>query len=480
MLFSGDVPLLGGIPPADRLELAARLPRLDRPAGSGPVGASPEDFVDGEGRSLVDAGIAVLPADGGALLPKIRNADAAGAEAVLVHGSLLSAGGLGYDEHTAIPVFSVPGEIGTAIAEAREAGLEVTVVAERAAAQANEASGAVAAFSSRGPSAAGPKPDLVAPGVALVAPDAAPSGSDARYAAVTGTSAAAAVAAGAAALVLDSRPGLDPAALAGILVGSASPLAQDVAEPVTAAGAGLVDAVAASAAGLVVEPATLALGRGPAEGWHAERTIRVRNVAGRSLELSLGVVTDADAGITVSFAADPATATVKPGKSVEIRLVVSAVGTALGGETVSGALVVQAEGVAPARVPWAVTLGGETPALVSDATLSRTAFAPSKRAGAVLTFRAGAASEGVDGVSIDAVGLLTVDVARRDGKPLGVVARLRDLLPGRYGIRITGRDADGKPLAPGRYLLTLRAWPTDSSDGSEPATVVRIPFRVAR
>ena len=478
-VFADGASLLGGLPPADRLELLARLPRLVRPAESGPVGASPEDFLGDDGRSLVDSGIAVLPADGGSLASKVRNAAAAGAEAVLVYGSVLPPGGLGYDEQTAIPVFAVPGDVGTAIVEAATAGLEVTVAAERASAEANAASGMLAGFSSHGPSTGASKPDLVAPGVALVAPDAAPAGSDVRYAAVTGTSAAAAVAAGAAALVLDARPGLDPAALAGVLVGSARPLT-NLAEPVTATGAGLVDAVAAAGAGLVVEPATLALGRAPGEGWHAERTIRVRNVAGRRLELSLGVVTDPGAGVSVSFAADPATATLKPGEAVTIRLVVSADGTAFGRETASGALVMQAEGVATARVPWAVTLGEGAPALVSDAVLSRTAFAPSRRGGAVLTFRAGAAAEDVDGVAIHAVGLLTAEVAARGGKPLGVVARLRDLLPGRYAIRVTGRDTSGKALRPGRYVLTLRAWPTDASEGSEPATVQRIPFRVVR
>ncbi len=376
-VFADDAPLLGGLPPAERVELMARLPRLV-PAGSGPVGAFPEDFLGDDGRSLVDAGIAVLPADGGSLASKIRNAAAAGAEAVLVYGSVLPAGGLGYDEQTAIAVFAVPGDVGTAIVEAATSGLEVTVAAERASAETNVASGELAGFSSHGPSTGASKPDLVAPGVALVAPDAAPAGSDARYAAVTGTSAAAAVAAGAAALVLDARPGLDAAALAGVLVGSARPLT-NLAEPVTATGSGLIDAVAAAGAGLVVEPATLALGRGPGQGWRAERTIRVRNVAGRRLELSLGVVTDAGAGVSVSFAADPATATVKPGEAVAIRLVVSAAGTAFGRETVSGALVVQAEGVATARVPWAVTLGETAPALVSEAVLSRTAFAPSRR-----------------------------------------------------------------------------------------------------
>jgi subtilisin family serine protease len=480
VVFDGEVPLLGGVPPPEPIELPALLPAGAESTADPAPGASLGDFAGPDGSSLVEAGIAVLRADGDSLLPRVENAAAAGARAVLVYGSVLSAGGLGYDEQAAIPVFSIPGPVGAAILEARLAGAAVTVTAERATAAANAVAGEVAAFSSHGPSAATAKPDVVAPGVALVAPDATPAGADPRYAAVTGTSVAAAVAAGAAALVLDLRPDLGPAALAGALVGSARSLAPGAPEPATAAGAGLVDPVAAASAGLAVEPSTVSFGRASGPGWNAERTIQVRNVSGRALQLSLGVTTDADSGVPLTFAADPATATVDPGATVAVRIVVSTAAEVAEPATVSGAIVVQADGVAPARVPWAVAIGAAAVPLVSEAELSRPAFAPSRRKGAVLTFRAGAASEGEGGVSIDAVGLLDVELETARGRSLGVVSRLRDLLPGTYAVRITGRNPSGRPLRPGRYVLVLRAWSADAAEGGEPATVTRVPFRIVR
>jgi hypothetical protein len=98
----------------------------------------------------------------------------------------------------------------------------------------------------------------------------------------------------------------------------------------------------------------------------------------------------------------------------------------------------------------------------------------------VLTFRAGAASEGAGGVSIDAVGLFDVELETARGRSLGVVTRLRDLLPGSYAVRITGRSPNGRTLRPGRYVLVLRAWSADAAEGGEPATVTRVPFRIVR
>ena len=288
----------------------------------------------------------------------------------------------------------------------------MTVAAERASAEANAASGVLAGFSSHGPSTGASKPDLVAPGVALVAPDAAPAGSDARYAAVTGTSAAAAVAAGAAALVLDARPGLDPAALAGVLVGSARPLT-NLAEPVTATGAGLVDAVAAAGAGLVVEPATLALGRGSgrglARGADDPGTQRRRSQAGDARSESSR--TPAPGSRSRSRPIPPPRA-LKPGEAVTIRLVVSADGTALGRETASGRSSCRQRASQPPG-----TLGGHPRGERAGSRLGRRPLAYGVRALAarrrVLTFRAGAAAEDVDGVAIDAVGLLD----RRGARP---------------------------------------------------------------
>ena len=48
----------------------------------------------------------------------------------------------------------------------------------------------------------------------------------------------------------------------------------------------------------------------------------------------------------------------------------------------------------------------------------------------------------------------------RGGDGLGLLARVRDLLPGRYTFGLTGRDPRGNELPPGDYRLRLVAWPT--------------------
>jgi hypothetical protein len=102
---------------------------------------------------------------------------------------------------------------------------------------------------------------------------------------------------------------------------------------------------------------------------------------------------------------------------------------------------------------------------VTAATLSRQEFPATGGLGALLTFRAGWVGEGTDGIAVGAIGLLDVEVWRQDER-LGVVARLRDLLPGRYAIGLTGRGPDGGPLAPGRYEIRFVTRPADGRDGS--------------
>jgi hypothetical protein len=109
--------------------------------------------------------------------------------------------------------------------------------------------------------------------------------------------------------------------------------------------------------------------------------------------------------------------------------------------------------------------------------LSNWQFAPSQSAPAVLAFRAGRATSGPGGEQIEPVGLLDLELWTPQGERLGVIARLRDLLPGRYAFGLTGRGPDGKVLKPGTYVLRLRAQPVDSADGTPPSTadtVIRI------
>jgi hypothetical protein len=48
---------------------------------------------------------------------------------------------------------------------------------------------------------------------------------------------------------------------------------------------------------------------------------------------------------------------------------------------------------------------------------------------------------------------------RGDGTDLGTLARLRNLLPGRYAFGLTGRSPAGNPLGRGRYRLRVNADP---------------------
>ena len=57
------------------------------------------------------------------------------------------------------------------------------------------------------------------------------------------------------------------------------------------------------------------------------------------------------------------------------------------------------------------------------------------------------------------VARLDVQLFDGDGQALGLLARVRDLLPGRYTFGLTGRDPDGSELEPGPYRVRLVAWP---------------------
>jgi hypothetical protein len=333
----------------------------------------------------------------------------------------------------------------------------------------------VAPFSSGGLAFDGrPKPDVVASGVGLATADAGPV---AGYATASGTSAAAAVVAGAAALVAEQRPELSAAQLRSALVGSAAQLSADGAVlPVTAQGAGRVDPDAAAAAGLAVEPAALAFGRSVGAAWSAPRVVTVTNVTDRRLEVRFGIAADGTAGRALSFSAMPARLELAAGEQAEVRIDASAERAPA---AAGGVLVVSADGVGAVRVPWATARRPERGQLVGDVALSHSEFAPSDAAPVVLAFRAGRVDAVSAGERIEPVGLLEVELWTARGEKLGVLARLRDVLPGRYAYGLTGRDPSGRALPDGAYVLRLRAHPVDGDDGTRPSTAQAV-FTIKR
>ena len=458
------------------------LAHPERPAESQAAGGALAEFFDPRGVSLVAGRAALVPAEGGAIEAKARNAAAAGARALIVYGADLPAGALDLDEAAPLPVLALPREAGDAAAGALRDGRPVSVFLGAARRAPNPSFMDVSAFSSGGLAFNGaPKPDLVAPGIGLATADAGrnPDGSP-RYATATGTSAAAAVTAGAAALLAQARPGLSAPELKGLLVGSATRVSQEDGLPalVTAQGSGLIDLAPAAAAELVVEPASLAFGRADGAGWSATRTVNVTNLSSRALAVGFGFVPDQPGEPPVSFSAEPAHVSLDPGDSKRVTFTVSATKDLAAGE--SGSLVAVAEGTRPVRVPWAIGVRPDAGGgLLGQVNLSHWEFEPSRSAPAVLAFRAGRIVSGPGGETIEPVSVLDVELWTDKGKRLGVLARLRNLLPGRYAFGLTGRDPMGRVLDPGVYVLRLRAQSVDGGDGEPPSTAEAV-FRILR
>jgi subtilisin family serine protease len=470
------VRVLGSVGPQEeaRFEVAAvlgpTLARPDRPAGELATGDALGDYFGTDGVSLVAGKAVVVQAQAGAIERRVRNAAEAGAAAVLVSGTNLPAGALDVEDGVGIPVLAVPAEAGAAALQ--EGGVLDLSPSETLP---NATLMDVAAFSSGGVAFDGRvKPDLVAPGVGLTTSDAGGDG----FATVTGSSAAAAVVAGAAALVAKARPDPSAADLRSALVGSGGRLERaNLPLPVTAQGGGLVDPIHAATAEVAVEPATLAFGRAQGADWDTAQSVTVRNVSSRPLTISFGLLADStDPG--TSFSADPAQLRLGPGASEDVIIGVDA-GEELTA-AVGGVIVVSAEGAQPVRVPWAIApRAADRAPLVGDVQLSHHEFSPSDQAPVVLAFRAGRVDKALDGELIEPVGLLELELWTAEGRQLGVLARLRDVLPGRYAFGLTGRDPHGKVLPDGNYVLRLRAHPVDGDDGTPPSTAQAV-FTIKR
>jgi hypothetical protein len=288
----------------------------------------------------------------------------------------------------------------------------------------------------------------------------------ARFGTINGTSAAAAVVTGVAALLAELRPDLRAADLKSLLAGSAEPLA---GTSVTEQGGGFVDAGAAATAEVSAEPDSLAFGRARGDGWHATQHLLLRNVSSRKLRVR---IENAGAG-GLEIRPVPAHVRLKPGGSTVVRLVARLRGAPPTAGSAEGAVLLLPRGSAPLRVPWAITFAANAPPALSRIALSASAFKPSDTTPAVLSLRAGALQQLETGPQVQPLARLDVDLWR-GGERLGLLARLRDVLPGQVAIGLTGRDPDGNRLAAGPYRIKLVAVPTTG----RPITRKVVKFRI--
>lgn len=443
VLLRRRLPLLAAaVPPPATLELVAA------------PGRAPRDLFAPSGLSRVAGRAVLLPAGGGIREAAVALARA-GAALVVAAGSALPAGALGLGVE-GTPVVAGPAALAGELRRARRAGRPVLISVGAVRQVSNPGLGRAAPFSARGPGLAGqPKPDLVAPGVALATVEPA-GGRRSRPATVSGASAAAAVAAGAAARLLQARPELDAGALRGALVGTARPLP---GEADSAQGSGLLDASRAVAAEVVAEPAALALGRVPGAGRRARRLL-LRNLSSRPLTVTVVPGRRPPPGLEVKV--EPGRAALDPGATAAVTVSLRASSPPAAG-VAWGTLAVRPSAGPALRVPWTVVLGPPR-GLLGRVRLSPRRLEASAEAPAVLSVA----------VSGEALARLDVELLGPGGRPLGVYARLRHLLPGRHALGLTPVGPGGRPLPPGPYLLRLTAVPAAGGR----AVTRSLPFRV--
>ena len=444
------LPLLGPVAPSHSRTLHVATPR----STLGLAGTSSVDFFDASGFSRV-AGRAVVVPVGSDPQATALAAARAGAAAVVLYGASLPPGSLRVAEEQTAPVVVVPTAAAVALLAAQRGGIDVGIAIGAHRNVTNVERGLVAGFSSRGLAFDGSvKPNVVAPGVALATsvPGAATDGTP-LYGTVNGTSAAAATVAGAAALLAQMRPALDGAALNSLLVGYAErgdAAAVDVGAGPFRLGVSAVGEIAA-------QPSTLGFGIWEGPRWHATRAVTVRNVSTRRLQLSIKPVSDGESE-ALTFKVVPDHLSLGIGRSARVQVTVTAP-AAPRARLISGVLQVAAAGSETLRVPWALSFRRYSANLVPRVTISDRSFKPSDTNPAVLTVQAGNLVRD-HGLQIQPVARLDVLLYTADGRYVGVMARLRNLLPGSYSFGITGRGPTSARLAAGTYELRLAAWPT--------------------
>lgn len=455
VLLSGEQPLGGAI--ASRATVTAPVVALSAArVAVVEAGTGFRRLFDDAGYSRI-AGTAPLLPPGPPTPEAVAELAAAGARAVLVDGPL-PAGALGIAEPLAVPVLGLPTAVAQAVRAQLDQGRPVELAVGASSVEQNADTSAPASFSSEGITFAdGAKPEISAAGVGLATsePGRAEDGTG-RFGTVSGSSAAAAVVAGAAAVVAQTRPDLDAAAIRSALVAAARPV-----PGATGVAAGFVDAPGAAAVQLVADPPTLGLGAALEHDADVSRPVRLRNVSGRPLRLVLDVASAAPSGVTLE--AVPSELVLGPGRSAEVVITahVPVLPRAPGG--LAAALRVDIAKGGALRVPWVIAVPVTDQPLLAGVRLSSPSFAASDVTPAVLTLIAGRVDGRPDRPQLLPLKSLVIDLYR-DGRRRGTLARLRNVLPGRYAFGITGRGPRGALLPSGDYSLRIIATPVGGGE----------------
>jgi hypothetical protein len=256
-----------------------------------------------------------------------------------------------------------------------------------------------------------------------------------------------------------------------LLVGAARPLRDD---PITAQGAGLVDVGGATATELTAFPTALALGRASNVHWHTRQQVQLRNLSLRRLRLAVSVDVASEGAAGVDFHIRPTQFFLGAGRTLNLHVRARVTSAIDGDAPVEGTIVVTPAAGNAIRIPWVITFGPPLRAALSNVRLSAHSFKPSDVKPPLLSFVAGAVPRSEAGQDVRPLALVDLELWSPSGGRIGLLARLRDVLPGRYSYGVTGRDPTGEVLPSGDYTLRIVAFPTVGG----PPAVRTVDFRI--
>jgi hypothetical protein len=176
----------------------------------------------------------------------------------------------------------------------------------------------------------------------------------------------------------------------------------------------------------------------------------------------------------VRFAVRPARLSIAAGRTIRVRVRVRAAAKPEGTAPAEGALVVTPASGGEVHLPWTILFGPRPKPALGSVRLSLHSFHPSDAAPALLSFVAGNVPREAGRAAVQPLSRLDLELWSPDGGEIGLLARLRDVLPGRYSFGVTGRDPTGQVLPSGDYQLRLIAYGTDPG----PPTVRTVAFTI--
>ena len=170
------------------------------------------------------------------------------------------------------------------------------------------------------------------------------------------------------------------------------------------------------------------------DGWHSLERLTLHNVSSRLFRVRIRSV--GQGGLEI--VAKPKHVRLKPGGSTTVALLARLRGAPPSAGSAEGAVLLLPRGSQPVRIPWAITFGKPARAALSEIALSASSFKPSDTTPAVLSLRAGSLLQTPAGPDVQPVARLDFELWRGKQR-LGLLARLRDLLPGQLALGLTGR-----------------------------------------